>query len=103
MAVRTYAQQKAGLTRVVNRFSRTLRTNHGSHDVHEREVKAAAKVVIAECTRAVREWASDEWRSVHRTNAWPDNWHRWNIALLDATNGRTTLDEIDDLGDVSVH
>lgn len=54
---RTYGQQKAALTRA------------------ERSSNPAEKVK-AECERVVQEW---------NENGWPDNWHRWNIALGDAT------------------
>jgi len=56
-AVRSYRGQKAGLTRAE---------------------KAGPAAVIAECRRFVAEY--DE------TGApWPDDWHRWNIALGDAS------------------
>lgn len=57
MSTRTWAQQKAGLTRAMNskRYDK----------------------VLAECKRVIREW--DE-----LPYGWPDDWHRWNIALEDA-------------------
>lgn len=55
MKVRTYSQQKAGLTRAVN--------------------SGDPRKVTAEVARAYAEW--DE-------NAWPDDWHRWQRALFDA-------------------
>lgn len=67
--MRTYAQQKAGLTRAVK-----------SGD--------AGKVEM-ECRRALQEWASQGWRDRHGSNAWPDDWHRWNIALYDARSAHT--------------
>jgi hypothetical protein len=46
--------------------------------------------VINACKQAVAEW--DIW------GAWPDGWHRWNIALQDVTrcdgNGPMTLDSL---------
>lgn len=57
MTRRSYAAQKAGLTRA-------LRS------------KDPAKIE-AEVMRAVVEW--------NATGIWPDDWHRWNIALQDAT------------------
>jgi hypothetical protein len=62
--MRTYAQQKAGLTRA-------LKT--GSHDK-----------VRAETRRAMDEWASAEWKAKYGTNAWPDDWARWQRALDDS-------------------
>lgn len=55
--IRTYAQQKSGLTRAVNskRYDK----------------------VIAECKRTIAEWE-------HLPYGWPDDWHRWNVALSDA-------------------
>jgi hypothetical protein len=54
---RTYAQQKAGLTRA---------RNAGDYDK-----------MVAECTRTIAEWSA-------LPHGWPDDWHRWNIALEDA-------------------
>ncbi len=54
--MRTYAQQKAGLTRAMNS-------------------KNFAKLV-AECKRVIVEWEDLPY-------GWPDDWHRWNIALAD--------------------
>ncbi len=62
--VRTYAQQKAGLTRAVN--------------------SGDAQKVETEVARAVDEWGSPAWRAAHGTNAWPDDWHRWQRALDDS-------------------
>lgn len=53
---RTYAQQKAALTRALNK---------------PEDVRAAA--VLKEAQRAVREWGQ----------AWPDDWSRWQRALSD--------------------
>jgi hypothetical protein len=61
---RTFKGQKAGLTRAQ---------------------KAGPVAVIEECRRVVAEWASDEWREAYGTNSWPDNWHKWNVALGDAS------------------
>jgi hypothetical protein len=66
--VRSYATQKQALTRAINR----------------QVPSARYEAVLAECERVIAEWASDTWRQVHRTNSWPDDWHRWNIALSDA-------------------
>jgi hypothetical protein len=62
MTVRTFSAQKAGLTRAVR-----------SGDPQK---------VRAECIRTVREWESNLGQFTH---GWPDDWHRWNIALRDAT------------------
>lgn len=65
LKVRTYAQQKAGLTRAAKR---------------------GYNAVLAECTRTVQEWNSQEWADAHRVRrgAWPDDWARWQRALDDA-------------------
>ena len=67
--VRTFAQQKAGLTRAVNEANRT-----GDGLPLERE-----------CYRTVAEWESAEWAAAHgvRQGAWPDDWARWQRALGD--------------------
>lgn len=54
--MRTYRGQKAALARAIT-----------SGDPSR---------VVAECERTVREWGAC---------AWPDDWHRWNIAYGDAT------------------
>lgn len=76
MKVRTFAQQKAGLTRAVR--------------------SGTPSKVVDQCTRTVREWNSPEWAAAHnvRQGAWPDAWHRWNIALRDATKGNMRLDDL---------
>ena len=68
--VRTFAQQKAGLTRALKK----------GHDA-----------VIAECQRTVGEWGSQAWADVHRVRrgAWPDDWSRWQRALDDSAPGIT--------------
>lgn len=53
---RLYPKQKAALTRAIN-------------------AKDPVKVLEA-CWKAVNEW--------DQVGAWPDGWHRWNIALGDA-------------------
>jgi len=53
---RAYPRQKAALTRAIN-----------SGDPQK---------VLAACKAAVLEW--------NAIGAWPDGWHRWNIALSDA-------------------
>ena len=58
-ANREYPRQKAALTRAINS-------------------KDPAKVVAA-VEKAMAEWS--EW------GAWPDGWHRWNIAYWDAVGG----------------
>lgn len=63
MRIRTYAAQKSGLTRA-------LKSGHAA--------------VVAECERVLAEWGSPEWRTAHGTNAWPDDWARWERALSDA-------------------
>lgn len=77
--MRSYSQQKAALTRAM-------------------KSKNYAKVV-AECERVITEWENLPY-------GWPDDWHRWNIALEDAYShvrhewiqGReTTLPEYVDL------
>lgn len=54
--IRTWSAQKAGLTRAIN-----------SHDYGK---------VVAECKRVIGEWEG-------LPHGWPDDWHRWNIALSD--------------------
>lgn len=53
---RIYPKQKAALTRAIK-----------SRD---------PQAVLRACQKAVREWEA--------IGAWPDGWHRWNIALSDA-------------------
>lgn len=74
--MRSFAQQKAGLTRAVR--------------------SGSPSKVVEECTRTVREWESQEWADAHkvRRGAWPDAWHRWNIAVSDATKGQIQLDDL---------
>jgi hypothetical protein len=66
MKVRTYAQQKAGLTRAQ---------------------KKGYEAVLLECRRTVTEWESQAWADAHRVRrgAWPDDWSRWQRALDDAS------------------
>lgn len=66
MKVRTFAQQKAGLTRAVK--------------------SGDGRKVEAECRRTVSEWESQEWADRYRVRrgAWPDDWARWQRALDDA-------------------
>jgi hypothetical protein len=63
--IRTFSQQKAGLTRAVKTGDRDR--------------------VIAETQRTLREWDSPEWAARYgvRPGAWPDDWSRWNRALAD--------------------
>lgn len=64
MTVRSYAQQKSALTRALK-----------TPDPDERRQK-----VEQEVARAVMEWNSGE---APYTGGWPDDWHRWDNALLD--------------------
>lgn len=63
---RLYPKQKAALTRAIN---------SGDPDK-----------VVAACRTAVKQW--DE------IGAWPDEWHRWNIALADACGWGTRLEDL---------
>lgn len=54
--MRSYAQQKAALTRAE---------------------KKGPRAVIAECVRFVAEYDETD-------DPWPDDWHRWNRAYADA-------------------
>ena len=65
-----YRNQKSALTRAVN-----------SGD--PQKVRGA-------CMRALAEWA--RW-----PHGWPDDWHRWNIALEDATGGYPRGQSLDEL------
>lgn len=60
MRVRSYAAQKAALTKAV-------------------KTQDAAKIE-AECRRAVAEWESGQ---PPYTHGWPDDWSRWQRALDD--------------------
>lgn len=85
MAIRTYAQQKAGLTRA---------SKKGEPRSPER-----FDAVSGECIKAMDEWASPEWAAAHRVRqgAWPDDWARWQRALDDAhpsVFGAPRLEEI---------
>lgn len=76
--MRTYGQQKAGLTRAVKRVAKSSdKTTWGYRHV------------LAECRRTVQEWESQEWADTHRVRrgAWPDDWSRWQRALDDASPG----------------
>ena len=64
LAQRQHRGQKMALTRAIN--------------------SGLPEKVIAACRKAVREW--NTW------GAWPDDWHRWNIALRDAVG--MELDEL---------
>lgn len=61
-----------------------------------RAVKSGDKdKVVAAVRKAVEEWNGPIF-----DGAWPDDWHRWNIALQDATSGPgnwcgTSIDELD--------
>lgn len=65
-ANREYPKQKARLTRAVK-----------SGNVER---------VVTEVKRAVTEW--------ERWGAWPDGWHRWNIAYQDATGDYRDISEV---------
>lgn len=81
--MRTFSQQKAGLTRAVNRAKK-------AKDAGDSEL--AREIVETECARAVFEWESDEWV---RPGCWPDDWHRWNIALRDVYPWQCTVELTD--------
>lgn len=68
--VRSYASQKAALTRALA----------GSTQ------EARQKAVVAECQRVKKEWGS----------AWPDDWSRWQRALDDVFpwNQSVSLDDV---------
>jgi hypothetical protein len=59
MAVRSYSQQKAALTRAI---------------------KKGKEAVLTEVKRAVAEWESGEAPYNH---GWPDDWSRWQRAVDD--------------------
>lgn len=83
--MRTYAQQKAGLTRAVKKAKRILaETDTGEIVLNDLQAEAR-KIVRAECARTVAEWESEEWATAHRVRrgAWPDDWTRWQGALND--------------------
>lgn len=68
--VRTYAQQKAALTRITNKAK-----------AHGRDVPTdIVEAVKNEIRRAMREWDSREGQF---TYGWPDDWARWQRALHD--------------------
>lgn len=62
--MRTFAQQKAGLTRAIN-------------------TKLPEKV-IAECRKTVAEWEEE--------GHWPDDWSRWQRALDDTLGWQRSMD-----------
>jgi len=66
--VRTFAQQKAALTRALR----------------APEDKRRARV-IRETVRVIEEWNSPAWGARYgvRPGAWPDDWARWERALWD--------------------
>jgi hypothetical protein len=69
-AQKLYPIQKAGLTRAINQWKKT----------------GDPKPVVVACENAIRQW--------NIIGAWPDGWHRWNIALQDATGW--SLDEMEE-------
>jgi hypothetical protein len=81
MAVRTFGQQKAALSRA------------------ERTMGDRAAKVLAECKRTVAEWNSQEWADAHhvRRGAWPDDWARWQRALDDSVQWPNTQGRLEDL------
>lgn len=86
--MRTYAQQKAGLTRAVKKAKNLLADKAANERAAVRSDSLqfeAQAVVRRECERTVAEWESQEWASAHhvRQGAWPDDWARWQRALDD--------------------
>lgn len=80
---RTYKAQKAGLTRTTNRLVRALKDKRDSKGRDfdgklDEALRLAAVKVHAECRRTVAEWNEPD------RGYWPDDWHRWEIALFDA-------------------
>lgn len=72
-ADKEHPKQKAALTRAMNAWKKNPDFAH-----RKRVVEVVAK--------AVKEW--DEW------NAWPDDWHRWNIAYQDVTGTFYDIKEV---------
>jgi hypothetical protein len=87
--MRTYSQQKAGLTRAVNRVKRAAAPER---------LELARRKLIEECTRTVCEWNASAESVKYGHNVWPDDWHRWERALQDAHPWRGSyagLEELD--------
>lgn len=84
-AVRTFGQQKAGLTR--------------ASKVGDARSQERYDAVLAECKRTVAEWGSPEWAAAHRVRqgAWPDDWARWQRALDDAHPSVFGADRLEDI------
>ena len=76
--VRTFAQQKAALTRAL-----------------KLPEDRRAERVIDETRRVIEEWNSPEWARRHGTSqgAWPDDWARWQRAL-DAVGVYADMEEL---------
>lgn len=70
--VRTFAQQKAALTRALKKS-----------DPDKRE-----QAVLEECRRVKEEWDTDEFGGY-----WPDDWARWQRALDDVYGWPTPVFE----------
>lgn len=82
---REHPAQKAALTRAVNRWRAAVDgLPYWQRDENAAAI-AAAENVAKTCLAAVTAW--------NACGAWPDDWHRWNIALLDAAN--LELDDLD--------
>jgi hypothetical protein len=68
-------------------YARMQRTHRTHKAALTRAVKSGDPArVIAACRKA-----RDEWDAI---GAWPDDWHRWNIALGDATRYAVDMDSL---------
>lgn len=68
MAVRSFAAQKAALTRAINACKKAPND------------QATYQKLVDECRRARDEWES---KDAPYSHGWPDDWARWQRALDD--------------------
>ena len=74
-----YAIQKARLTRVQNKLRKVAPEGitHQRAQAPDDGLRKALQAVIDEVNRTFKEWQDGNY-------AFPDDWHRWNIARSDA-------------------
>jgi hypothetical protein len=80
VSVRTYSQQKAGLTRALKRCQQY---RCGKPDEDRELARGARAKLVDEVRRTIAEWESPEWSARYgvRQGAWPDDWARWQRAI----------------------
>lgn len=81
---RVMPSQKAALTRAVNAWRKA-----GGNIVRPLDPAYIGTVAAAENIARVCKAAVAEWNAI---GAWPDNWHRWQVALDDALPWNQSID-----------